>query len=75
LNACKPAPATTRIGAEVTRETWSRCTKNADTVLYRIEGGGHAWPGAPPNGAGLTTEQVSATNKILAFFRNHALGR
>jgi polyhydroxybutyrate depolymerase len=75
LNACKPAPATTRIGTEVTRETWSGCTKNADTVLYRIEGGGHAWPGAPPNGAGLTTEQVSATNEILAFFRNHALGR
>ncbi len=43
-------------------------------MLYRIEGGGHSWPGAAPDrGAGLTTQQISATDLILAFFADHRL--
>ena len=43
--------------------------------LYRIDGGGHTWPGADPRKAiGLTTQQVSATDQILAFFARHRLG-
>jgi polyhydroxybutyrate depolymerase len=69
LNDCAPTPSSTKLGTEVTLERWHGCTADASVAFYRIEGGGHSWPGAPPNGAGLTTQQVSATDRIIDFFR------
>jgi polyhydroxybutyrate depolymerase len=74
LDRCQSAPHTRVLGSEVTRQTWSGCAPGTDVVLYRIEGGGHSWPGAAPHsGAGLTTQQISATDLILAFFADHRL--
>ena len=43
-------------------------------VLYRIEGGGHTWPGAPTDdGGGLTTRQIQADWLVLDFFAQHPL--
>jgi polyhydroxybutyrate depolymerase len=74
LDGCRPVPDETTIGSEVTRQTWPSCTRDTQVILYRIEGGGHTWPGADPSkGVGLTTQQVVATDQILTFFGHHHL--
>ena len=67
-NGCTAGPVTTQIGSEVTRLSWSGC--EAAVVLYRIDGGGHTWPGAPVDvdRLGLTTHQISATDEMWKFF-------
>ena len=75
LGRCLPTPATRHVGSQVTHLTWTGCTGATEVGLYRIDGGGHTWPGADPRKAiGLTTQQVSATDQILAFFARHRLG-
>jgi polyhydroxybutyrate depolymerase len=69
LDRCGVTPRRTRIGSQVIRQQWSGCAQKSSVVLYTIVGGGHAWPGADPKLAvGLTTQQVSATSQVLAFF-------
>jgi len=66
-NGCRVGPATTHVSSEVTRLTWSGCA--APVVLYRIEGGGHTWPGAISVARlGFTTHQMSATTEMWKFF-------
>jgi polyhydroxybutyrate depolymerase len=63
------------VGTQVTHFAWTGCAGATEVGLYRIDGGGHTWPGADPSKAiGLTTQQVSATDQILAFFARHRLG-
>jgi len=74
LDRCRSTPEDHTIGSQVTRQVWPGCTAGTDVVLYRVDGGGHSWPGAPPGGgAGLTTEQVDASARIVAFFAAHHL--
>ena len=73
LDRCRSTPIDRVLGSEVTRQTWLGCAPGTDVVLYRIEGGGHSWPGAAPgSGAGLTTQQIDASALITAFFAAHA---
>ncbi len=75
LDHCQATSVDRTIGSEVTRQTWPSCADGTQVVLYRIEGGGHTWPGADPaKGVGLTTQQVDATDQIVAFFGHHHLG-
>jgi polyhydroxybutyrate depolymerase len=48
--------------------SWKGCA--APVVLYRIEGGGHTWPGATVDvdRLGMTTHQVRATDAMWEFF-------
>jgi polyhydroxybutyrate depolymerase len=67
-NGCTIGPTNQRLGSEVVRISWSGC--RAPVVLYRIEGGGHSWPGAiDVKRLGYTTHQVSATNAMWKFFQ------
>ena len=69
LDRCRAAARVSRIGSQVTRSVWSGCQPGSAVTLYSVLGGGHTWPGADPKlGVGLTTEQVSATTQMLAFF-------
>jgi polyhydroxybutyrate depolymerase len=69
LNHCSPSPGAARIGTQVRQQLWTGCTPSTSVTLFSIEGGGHTWPGADPHKSlGLTTQQVSATSKILGFF-------
>jgi polyhydroxybutyrate depolymerase len=42
-------------------------------VLYRIDGGGHTWPGAVVDitRLGLTTHQIKATEQMWTFFSQY----
>lgn len=60
-------------GTRVTRLTYG--AYNNEVVYYRIEGGGHTWPGALINGpkdiVGRTTDDINASEIIADFFSRH----
>ena len=76
-NDCARHPTRTAIGADVTQVRY-RCPKRATVELYRVEGGGHAWPGSEFSKAiaqvvGVTTDTIVADEIIWEFFRSHPL--
>ncbi len=67
-NGCAANPRQTRLGTQVVLLAWKGC--KAPVTMYRIEGGGHTWPGATievPR-LGFTTHQVSATALMWNLF-------
>jgi polyhydroxybutyrate depolymerase len=58
----------------VQRFTWLPCDEGSELVLFRIEGGGHQWPGtnATFGGLGAINRDISATEEIWAFFSQHS---
>jgi polyhydroxybutyrate depolymerase len=71
-NRCSGGPVTTKLGSEVTRLRWTGCA--APVELYRIDGGGHTWPGGVVDveRLGMTTHQVSATDEMWKFFTENS---
>ena len=53
------------------------CPDTAEVLLYRVEGGGHTWPGGrepwPGFIVGKTSRDFSATEVIWEFFSRHSL--
>jgi polyhydroxybutyrate depolymerase len=75
-NGCAASPVESVVAADVTRIEYPNCADNAPVVLYRIEGGGHTWPGGGPLPewfVGRTSHGVDATRQMWAFFREHPL--
>jgi len=78
-NGCEDvAPTESVAAADVTLLTWS-CPAGAEAVLYRVDGGGHAWPGSAVSAGavdlvGFTTMTISADELLWDFFRRHPLG-
>ena len=70
---CPDAPRVTVTGL-LTRSTWAPCADGATVELYRISGGGHAWPGGERMSALLDEPSTSldATRVIWAFFATHS---
>jgi polyhydroxybutyrate depolymerase len=72
-NGCDLEPVEERVSREVRRLTWQDCM--AETVLYVVDGGGHAWPGQPvPQFEpvfGHATTDIDATALISEFFFAH----
>lgn len=67
-------PLSTQLGDDVTRLAWTGCHGRGALVHYRIDGGGHTWPGAASaSGPGKTTQTISATSIMLDFFASHPL--
>lgn len=73
MNGCDtggfPVPAAA--APKVTRFTFAGCKDGSAVVLYRIAGGGHAWPGSDEPGNLPPGESVDATDLGLAFFAEH----
>lgn len=60
--------------ADVTGLQWSYCANGASVMHYRINDGGHTWPGAGPNGTlGYTTHTIDANIVIWNFFSQYVL--
>jgi polyhydroxybutyrate depolymerase len=77
-NRCEPTPVKWKIAPDVTRIEYPRCAENASVVLYRIEDGGHTWPGGKPLPewfVGRTSSSIDATAEMWNFFREHPLGQ
>ncbi|RJQ76741.1 poly(3-hydroxybutyrate) depolymerase [Pseudonocardiaceae bacterium YIM PH 21723] len=61
-----------RVAEDVVELEWSDCVAGAEVRHYRVEGGGHTWPGATQDsGSGDTTQSISATKTIWRFFQDH----
>ena len=62
-------------GSTIRVQTWSRCADGVAVELWRIEGGGHTWPGGwqylNETFIGPTNRDVDAREEIWRFFAAH----
>lgn len=71
-NGCA-SPAESFIVSEVVDGVrFTGCDGGADVVRYRIEGGGHTWPGGAALLLAETTREIAATAAMWAFFNAEA---
>ncbi|HEX5371015.1 MAG TPA: PHB depolymerase family esterase [Dehalococcoidia bacterium] len=72
-NKCDLNQQSQVIATDVTLETYTGCSGNADVELYVIDGGGHTFPGAPIDftNFGSTTHSIDAAALSWAFFAAH----
>ncbi len=75
-NGCMTKPHEEKVASDVTLITFS-CPKGAEAELYRVEGGGHTWPGSEFSKqvaavVGPTTSSISANDLMWEFFMAHA---
>ncbi len=55
---------------------WLACQDWSEVLLYKVNMGGHTWPGSfPLPGAGNTAQDFLAHTEIWAFFRRHNRGQ
>jgi polyhydroxybutyrate depolymerase len=76
-DGCGTIPTTQTVAADVSRLSYP-CQRGVDVELYRVQGGGHAWPGSAlsaqiANVIGPTTMSISADELMWAFFQAHPL--
>ncbi len=79
FNRCDPVPTVSaepdrvRDATTVTRKYFAPKPGGAEVTLYLIEGGGHTWPGQPPQFAfaGRSTKDIVANDIIWEFFSRH----
>ncbi len=76
-NGCAPTPSERKVASDVTLIAYS-CPRGNEVELYRVTGGGHAWPGSPVSEeiasvVGYTTMAISADRIMWAFFAAHPL--
>jgi polyhydroxybutyrate depolymerase len=64
-------------GTRVTTETYSGCADSTEVILFKVEGGGHTWPGGlqylPEAIIGRTSRDFNASNVIWQFFSEHPM--
>ncbi len=70
-------PTYERLAPDVEVRRWHGATRQSDVAFWRVEGGGHTWPGGvqylPVGIVGPTTSTFDATSAIWRFFAAHAL--
>lgn len=78
-NGCTTDPTVSDIG-DTTLTVWSSCKNNASVDYYRVNGGGHTWPGASQlvadfteQSLGKTTQAVDASELMWEFFSKYQL--
>jgi len=81
-DGCNPRPIIEEMpdtdpgdGCRVQKFTYPNGKDGTEVVLYRIEGGGHTWPGVTPTLpafiVGKVCRDINATAIILEFFKTH----
>ena len=78
-NGCTGQASEKHIAADVTELSFA-CPAGADVELFRVEGGGHSWPGSAFSKqieavVGPTTDSISADEVMWTFFQAHPLTR
>jgi polyhydroxybutyrate depolymerase len=76
-NGCTGPSSQRNVASDVTRFTWP-CPSSRAVELYRVNGGGHTWPGSKFTTAaasilGHTTASISADAIAWHFFQAHPL--
>jgi len=73
-DGCAAAPRVDRVAAHVTSRVWSGCADGTGVAFYRIDGGGHTWPGSFDvrgfsHALGPVNDEIDAADVMLAFLR------
>jgi polyhydroxybutyrate depolymerase len=72
-NGCAGDPVVDQPTATISRRTWTGA--QANVVMYRVEGGGHTWPGGrqylPKFIVGSVDGSLDATSVMWEFFKQH----
>lgn len=76
-NGCTGAELETAVSVDVALLTYG-CPPGAEVELYRVDGGGHSWPGSDFSAQvvsviGPTTFSIDANALMWAFFTEHPL--
>ena len=76
-NGCRTKLIEKTVTADVDLLTFT-CPKGAEVELYRVDGGGHSWPGSAfsqqvSSVVGPTTMSISADELMWKFFQDHPL--
>ena len=73
-NGCAEEPQVTTAAPDTTIRRWTGDTPTSDVLFYRLDGGGHTWPGmrtwVPPI-FGRVSRTIDATRVIWDFFAAH----
>jgi len=73
----KDLPDRTDDGTHVKRAVYGGGLSDTEIVVYRIEGGGHAWPGGsqylPTMIVGKASQQIDGSREIWKFLENKSL--
>ena len=80
-NQCETVPTITNITnintidlSTVTHYVYDNLTENTSVELFKVQNGGHTWPGSVFNIPGLVTNQdFSASKEIWRFFSSHSM--
>lgn len=75
-NGALEGPVVTSLPPDTTIRTWRGSSHESDVAFYRIEGGGHTWPGSrfplPALLFGPTSRTFDATKLIWEFLARHS---
>jgi polyhydroxybutyrate depolymerase len=67
-------PNLTKDGTRITKTEYTQCSGESKVVLFRIDGGGHTWPGGrqylPALLVGRTSRDINACDEIWTFFQS-----
>jgi polyhydroxybutyrate depolymerase len=83
-NNCLTSPKITQLpnldnndATTVEHSVYTSTSNNTEVILYKINGGGHTWPGGlqylPKFLVGNTSRDINATQIIWQFFKTHQL--
>jgi len=79
-NNCSPDSIVTDLpdivandNSTVTLIEYVDCDDDTEVLLYRINNGGHGWPGTGPNVFGPTNMDINASSEIWNFFKRNPL--
>jgi polyhydroxybutyrate depolymerase len=73
-NGCTGAPTESFRKNDAHCASYSGCNAGATVTLCTIDNGGHEWPGGlPVPPLGYTTTNISATDAMWDFFRDHPM--
>ncbi len=73
-NGLADAPSVDQVAPDVSVRRWPAQPPGSDVVFYRIEGGGHTWPGAPqamPDFLGRMSPSLDASRTSWEFLAAH----
>jgi polyhydroxybutyrate depolymerase len=76
VNRASNVPIESELPPDTTIRTWHGSTPSCDVVFYRVEGGGHTWPGSritlPGFLFGRTSRTFDATQVCWNFLAAHS---
>ena len=74
LVGCNPSETVFLPQGDVQGWAYTHCDQDVQVVFYRIEDGGHQWPGGGTiHGAGKNTMEIDATQEMWDFFQTYRL--